>query len=499
MRGPRKRVLIVVCRFDEDRNGGSRPWRIPQAMAPALLAGGFNSQLCDIRVYSELFSGPLEDRRLLGWPDMLVLSGLQVDFDRFLHLTAYARTLNPGVIVIAGGSLIEIAPRFCRRFFDYCCTGPVESIRDVIADAFGPDYCAEVFNPRWDLAYWNKAVACVESSRNCNFRCSFCVMSIQAGQYTAFAPSEVHEQILRSRSRRIFFIDNNFYGNDVSRFERKLGMLARMKEAGEIGTWGAEVTSDFFFSAGNLALARRAGCSALFCGVESFDVETLQSFNKRQNLAADQTRLIQKCFESGIVFLYGLMADVVRRRLDAIRSELEFILASDDVPVPSFITLPIPLVGTPFFFECLAQRVILPETRVRDLDGVTLTLRPLNGLDAFSRLWPGFLRLKGFKRLVLSQTRRITKRYHSSLSSTGRLLLLANAVQLCLPKYRRKGRTFVSGTEVLDPQYKPAFPIASRYESYFRPVLLMDRAGELNPELDEVMRLDVPPNPLKKL
>ncbi len=39
-----KKILIVTCRFDEDRNGGSRPWRVPQAMAAAYLAGGFNPQ-----------------------------------------------------------------------------------------------------------------------------------------------------------------------------------------------------------------------------------------------------------------------------------------------------------------------------------------------------------------------------------------------------------------------------------------------------------------------
>lgn len=483
----RKKVLIVVCRFDEDRNGGSRPWRVPQAMAPALLAGGFSAELCELRVYSELYSGPLEDRRLLGWPDMMVLSGLQVDFDRFLHLTAYARTLNPRVTVVAGGSLPEIAPRFCRRFFDYCCTGPVESIRDVVADAFGPDYSAEEFNPRWDLAYWNKAVACVESSRNCNFRCSFCVMAIQENTYEAFPPEQVRKQILRIGSRRIFFSDNNFYGNDRLAFERKLDLVAQMREAGEIGMWGAEVTSDFFFSADNLALARRAGCSALFCGVESFDPKTLHSFNKLQNLAADQTSLIKKCFESGIVFLYGLMADVVGRRLDAVRSELAFILESDVVPLPSFITLPIPLIGTPFFFQCLADRSILPGTRVRDLDGVTLALKPLDGLEAFGRFWPGFLRLKNLKGPALRQTLRLAKRYRSSLGPAQRLLLIANAAQVCLPKYRRKGRTFVSSTEVLDPQYEPAFRVARRYESYFRPLRLVDDEGELNPELEEVL------------
>src|SRR5829696_2484602 len=181
-----KKILIVTCRFDEDRNGGARPWRVPQAMAPAFVAGAFNPGLCEIRLYSELYSGPLSDQHLLRWPDMLVLSGLQVDFDRFLHLTAYARTLNPKVIVVAGGSLVEVLPVYSRQFFDYCCSGAVEEIKDVIRDAFGADHVAEDVSPRYDLAYWMKGLGLVESSRYCNFHCSFCTMSIKSSAYVNF-------------------------------------------------------------------------------------------------------------------------------------------------------------------------------------------------------------------------------------------------------------------------------------------------------------------------
>src|SRR6185369_11114824 len=217
-----KKILIVSCRFDEDRTGGSRPWRVPQAMAPAFLAGEFNPKLCEVRLYSELYSGPLANRDLLAWPDMLVLSGLQVDFDRFLHLTAYARTLNPRVVVVAGGSLIEVLPAFSRRFFDYCCAGPVEEIRDVIRDVFGSDHLAETSQPRYDLAYWSKGIGLVESSRYCNFHCSFCTMSIRKLPYTNFDPEHVRRQILSTKRKRVFFLDNNFYGNNIHQFENKL-------------------------------------------------------------------------------------------------------------------------------------------------------------------------------------------------------------------------------------------------------------------------------------
>src|SRR5687768_16604636 len=283
-----KKILIVTCRFDEDRNGGARPWRVPQAMAAAFVAGAFNPRLCEIRLYSELYSGPLLDQHLLGWPDMLVLSGLQVDFDRFLHLTAYARSLNPKVIVVAGGSLIDLLPAFCRQFFDYCCPGPVEDIQQVIRAAFGSDHCAEEFSPRYDLAPWGGLLGSVESSRNCNFHCRFCTMSVRNNAYLNLSAQQVRLEILRTGRKSIFFLDNNFYGNNTVAFEKKLELLREMKNNGELHFWGAELTADFFLKEENLLLARSAGCRALFCGVESFDEESLLSFGKRQNVVSDQ-------------------------------------------------------------------------------------------------------------------------------------------------------------------------------------------------------------------
>ena len=99
----RKRVLVVNCYFDYSREPIRRPSKFPQAVGPIFLAGAFARELCEVRCYDELSSGPLEDESLLGWSDMLVLTGLTHCFDRMLHLTAYARSKNARVIVIAGG------------------------------------------------------------------------------------------------------------------------------------------------------------------------------------------------------------------------------------------------------------------------------------------------------------------------------------------------------------------------------------------------------------
>jgi hypothetical protein len=246
---------------------------------------------------------------------------------------------------------------------------------------------------------------------------------------------------------------------------------------------------DFFLREGNLNLAQAAGCSALFCGVESFDRQSLLAFNKRQNLVTDQIALIQRCLEHGVLFLYGLMFDPTRRTLDSLDSELELVLRSPEIPLPSYVTLPIPLLGTRFFFETLDAGAILPHTRVRDLEGVTLCLRPLDGLDRFQAWWPGVLRLTAGRRArAIRHDLRFLWRYRRSLDGWRRLVSLGSLLGLCLPKYRRRDRTFVSTTEGLDPQYRPSFRVDGRWASYFRPTPITDAAGELVPAVEEVLR-----------
>ncbi len=139
---PRKRVLVVNCYFDDSRQPIRRTTKVPQSVGPIYLAGAFARELCDVRCYTELASGPLEDESLLAWPDMLVLTGLTNSFDRMLHLTAYARTKNPGVIVVAGGPTVRALPLLAQRVFDYSCLGDIEELADVIREAFGREYVA---------------------------------------------------------------------------------------------------------------------------------------------------------------------------------------------------------------------------------------------------------------------------------------------------------------------------------------------------------------------
>lgn len=495
MASGRKRVLVVNCYVDETRQAMGRSHKVPQAMAPVYLAAALAPQRCDVRLYSELAQGPLEDEGLLAWPDMLVLTGLTTALDRMRQVTAYARTKNPRVIVVAGGHAVRALPRYCRRFFDYCCEGDVEDLAEVVADAFGRDYVAAEPAPRFDLCPWLGKFGYVETSRNCNFHCRFCTLTAERRPYRATELAAVRDQ-MRAVGARTFvvFVDNNFYGPDRDACVARMEMLRELWRAKRFLGWAALVTNDFFFDPRNLQLAREAGCVALFSGVESFDTTWLRRSGKRQNTRRPQEEIIRATLDAGIAFLYGLVLDVTARRTAEMRDELETILAQPDLTLPAYCSVSIPILGTPFFYDCLDAGRVLPGTRVRDLDGTTLSVRPQDPVPEVATFVRDLQRMRGFRRRVLRHSAGFVRRYAGRLAPHRIGIALTSPALLCVPQLvttrqdwgrPSSRRTHVSTTDVLDPQYRPAFPVDARYARHFGPTMLTDARGTLAEDVAE--------------
>ncbi len=488
----RKRIMIVNAFFDEYRRTGGSPARVPRAMGPVFLAGAFSRELCDVRLYSEQYSGPMRDTRLLAWPDMLVLTGLTASFDRMLHLTAYAKALNPAVVVVAGGPAVRALPRRARRFFDYVCLGDIEELVSVVAAVLGDAYAAETMFPRFDLAPASGMLGYVESSRYCNFRCSFCSLTAERTHYQAYDLGHIRRQIEATGKKRVVFLDNNFYGNDRQFFIARLGLLKELRDEGRIRGWSALVTGDFFGRPDNLALAREAGCEGLFSGIESFDQATLRAYNKRHNTLLPQIQQIRGCLEAGIVFTYGIMLDPSCRPLDDLRREIDFILSMPEITLPAYFTLAIPMLGTPYFRDCVGKRLILPSVRLHDMDGLTVVMKPLDPIDdvvAFARDVPN---LRGYRLKALRHTARFLRRHYRVLSPLQLTAAGVSAALICTqsaassplrPQINRPQRTFFGPTETLDPLYEPAIRLPSRYEQHFRPTMVTGPDGQLSDDV----------------
>jgi hypothetical protein len=188
------------------------------------------------------------------------------------------------------------------------------------------------------------------------------------------------------------------------------------------------------------------------------------------------------------------MLDLTTRTIADVRRELEFITGTPEISLPAFITLSIPILGTPYFYECLEDRTILPETKLRDMDGITIVQKTLDPIDEVAGFVRDVEQFRGLRGRVLKHTLRFFQLYKSKLNplqiaiglEQGLLLsahtLMTSSTGLGWLKQRRR-RTFVSTTEPVDQLYTPAFRVASRFQDHFQPTMVTDKSGNLTTEL----------------
>ncbi|MBL8368227.1 MAG: hypothetical protein JNM54_09975 [Candidatus Accumulibacter sp.] len=493
MRNPR--ILILNCYSDNHRSARGSPWIVPQSIAPAVLAGTLEPSRVDLRLACEFRSGPFDDFGALQWADLLVLTGLNPAFDRMKQVTAYARALNPGIVVAIGGPLARMLPTLGRRYFDYVCSGDVEQMVGVVDAVFGPGHAAEVPTPRHDLLPGSRIIGYVEASRNCNFRCNFCSMTAEDRKFMAYDLDDVRRQIEALGYRQcVMFLDQNFFGGPRAYFKARMTLLRELFEQRKFGGWAALVTADFFADAGNLSLARESGCIGFFSGIESFSRAQVSAFNKKQNLILPQEETIGSCLEAGLIFHYGLIFDLTEQRIDDLLAETEFIVGNSRITLPSFLSFAIPMLGTPLFGSRLREGAFLPNVRLRDMDGRSLVCQPRDAIDqavAFAaRMDTGLMS----KRRLAMHAWCFFRRYRATLSTWGLVSGLGNAWSMSYPRFGSNGRdglrpgqdgcrSYLAGCEPLGSLYRPRMTIPEPYRGHFEPLYVTDHAGELHEDL----------------
>ena len=99
------------------------------------------------------------------------------------------------------------------------------------------------------------------------------------------------------------------------------------------------------------------------------------------------------------------MLDVTSRSIADLQRELVFITSTPEITIPSFVTLAIPILGTPYFYECLNKGTLLPETKLRDMDGTTILQKPLDDIAEVVKFVNDLQSLKGFHSRVLKHSR----------------------------------------------------------------------------------------------
>src|SRR6185369_15536749 len=119
------------------------------------------------------------------------------------------------------------------------------------------------------------------------------------------------------------------------------------------------------------------------------------------------------------------------RRLDDLWGELASIVDDPSITLPAYCSVTIPLLGTPFFYDCLDEGRLLPSTRVRDLDGTTVSLRPLDPLPDVAAFVRAVQSFDGLRARVLRHTVGFLGCYARTLGPMQLAIAAAQAGLLC--------------------------------------------------------------------
>jgi radical SAM superfamily enzyme YgiQ (UPF0313 family) len=461
----------------------------------------------DVQLYHEDWHGPFDPTRAAGF-DIVFLTGLQPEFDRMRQLSYVFR--RTGALVVGGGTICSLFPEFALRFFDVVCAGGIDAVVDVANDflagrtraLYRSDYLT-ARDVRLDHGLLTRAgirssVHFVESSRGCGFKCSFCVIPAEGGGHISYAVRTVREAIedavatsprfsLRRLYPRVVFLDTNFSDNRA----HVDAMLAMLAAHPHVRGWSAMITQNVLGDHALISSMAASKCKQLFVGLESLDPEALRRFNKKQNLGRRSVLDdVAHAERLGISIGYGYLFDPRYQTAAAMAREVRTIVDAPALPMPLFVSLMSPLIGTATFWEDAAQNRLAPNLRLRDLDGETIAYRPLADTPEalagfidrmFRRPWEVTGRL-----CVLIKTLARVRRARSWNPMQWWLIGAANLHSFFWARaYPSRRRTYMAGEHVLDPQYfdRPADLSSADRALYFDPIAVTDADGKLMPWL----------------
>lgn len=492
------RVLVINAYFDPWRMATPTRLFVPRAMAPYFLAGHFDSRTCEVKVWDEAFHGALLDTKLFSWPDMVVLTGLTAFFDRARQLAAYFRCCNPAVVTVIGGPIPRALPGLCDAVFDHVCMGDVNEITEVAEELLGKDAVAPAGAPRFDLTAPKLGLGFVETTKNCNFACSFCSLTGEKRPYVAHSDDAVSAQLdAMGRVKGVMVLDNNFFGNNRKSFEHRVGLLGERWRAGQFRGWAALVTGDFFKRPERLKFVAENGCLGLFSGVESLDPEVLRSFNKRQSLASDPLSLAQACAAQGIQFDYGLIVDFAQQTMAEVDAQIESLIRDHRMPLPGLLSVTIPIVGTPYFETAAAEGRIMPGVLLSDMDGQKLVEWPQEPVEEVKAFLGALLRMRGRKLRLTRHVVRHAWHWRKSLPAELTALSLLRPLHRFGPRiglgsfaqmrqsWREPALTYAATTDARRLAYRPLFRMPEQFAPAFEPLVVTDDGGRLTDAFEQ--------------
>ena len=232
-----------------------------------------------------------------------------------------------GIILFAGEGegrmqelLRDIAGHTAKPIYNYLAGMPE------MADATLP------ILPHWAVTRVAGHYASFDAGRGCPFQCSFCTIINVQGRKSRYRTADDVEEIVRANAAqkitRFFVTDDNFARN--TNWEAILDRLIelREKEGLQIRLF-LQVDTLCHRIPGFIEKAARAGCTAVFIGLENINPESLMGTKKRQNKIWEYREMLQAWKRARVLtyagYILGFPTDTpesIARDIEIIKNEL---------------------------------------------------------------------------------------------------------------------------------------------------------------------------------
>lgn len=198
------------------------------------------------------------------------------------------------------------------------------------------------------------------------------------------------------RKRKMAMLYDNNLGGDMKHAKAVLRAVAGL----DLWALGVQFSFNCLYDDTFVDLLEAANCSMAFISLESMSEPSLRAVNKRHNRVAEYREMLGRLRERGIMTFTGMMLALDEDTAEYYE-DLPRKLEEVD-PAAIFLSLSIPIPGTPFHRELAAEGRIVDDD-LRRYDGDHLVIEPKRvsrreALAAFRRVnrlfyaWPAILR-----------------------------------------------------------------------------------------------------------
>jgi radical SAM superfamily enzyme YgiQ (UPF0313 family) len=235
--------------------------------------------------------------------------------------------LDLGVTLFAGEAEGRMA-----EFLRDVDRGQLKPIYNYLADM--PDMGAATLPvlPRWAVTRVAGHYSSFDAGRGCPFQCSFCTIINVQGRKSRYRTADDVEEIVRANAAqgitRFFVTDDNFARN--RNWEPILDRLIELREQhGFRIRLLLQVDTLCHRIPGFIEKSARAGCTAVFIGLENINPESLLNTKKRQNKIWEYREMLQAWKAQKVLtyagYILGFPTDTpqsIARDIEIIKQEL---------------------------------------------------------------------------------------------------------------------------------------------------------------------------------